>query len=260
MKGFFLGVDIGSLYTKFIVLNTGNEILYQNVTKTLNRNKQEQPNIINNIYSEFDIDFTCATGYGREHFVSADLVKSEISCSSIGLSELYTEEKTIIDIGGEDIKVITSSAEGKVIDFFMNTKCASGTGAFITEIAERAGIDLYKMSDLASKSSFTKELNSICTVFAKTEIMKWIFDDVPVMDLARGIYISVVNRISTIRMDKTLPIYMIGGVAAYHNHLKNVMEEKFQVEVIVPDNPQMVTAFGAAIISKKTIETNISKH
>ena len=63
MKGFFLGVDIGSLYTKFIVLNTGNEILYQNVIKTLNRNKEEQTNMINNIYSEFDIDFTCVTGY-----------------------------------------------------------------------------------------------------------------------------------------------------------------------------------------------------
>jgi len=259
MTGFFLGVDIGSLYTKFIVLNTGNEILYQNVIKTLNRNKEEQTNMINNIYSEFDINFTCATGYGRKHFASADLEKSEITCSSVGLSELYPEEKTIIDIGGEDIKGITSSKEGKVIDFFMNTKCASGTGAFITEIAERAGIDLSKMSDLASKSNFRKELNSVCTVFAKTEIMNWIFDEVPIEDLARGIYISVVNRISTIMMEKTLPLYIIGGVAEYHKYIINVMEEKFQVGVIVPNNPQLITAFGAAIISKKTAETNIAK-
>ena len=216
MPGFFLGVDIGSLYTKFVVLNTSNEIMYQVVIRTMNRNKLEQINTVNKIFSEFDIDYTCATGYGRKYFDKADLVKTEINCASVGLSELYAEKKTIIDIGGEDIKVITSSGEGKVIDFYLNTKCASGTGAYITEIAERAEIDPAEMSKLASKSVFGKKLNSYCTVFAKTEIMKWIFDEVPVEDLAKGIYISVVTRIAAIRMDKTLPVYLIGGVAAHH--------------------------------------------
>ena len=88
----------------------------------------------------------------------------------------------------------------------MNTKCAAGTGTFITEIAERAEIDLSKMSKLAATSDFQKELNSFCTVFAKTEIMKWIFEEVPIKDLARGIYISIVNRIAKIRITKTWSI------------------------------------------------------
>jgi len=260
MPGYYLGVDIGSLYTKFVVINASNEVLYQTVIRTMNRNKLEQINTIDKIYSEFDIDFTCATGYGRKYFIKADLVKTEINCASVGLSELYPEKKTIVDIGGEDIKVITSSSEGKVIDFYLNTKCASGTGAYITEIAERAEIDPAKMSELASKSVFGKELNSYCTVFAKTEIMKWIFDEVPVEDLARGIYTSVVTRITTIRMDKTLPIYLIGGVAAHHRYLKIVMAEKLQVDVIVPDNPQMITAFGAAIMANKSAGSNTPTH
>ncbi len=94
----------------------------------------------------------CATGYGRKHFERAKITKTEIYCASIGVNELCSEEKTIIDIGGEDIKVIKSNDEGKVEDFYMNTKCAAGTGTFITEIAERAELDLSEMSELASQS------------------------------------------------------------------------------------------------------------
>lgn len=133
----------------------------------------------------------------------------------------------------------------------MNTKCAAGTGTFITEIADRAEIDVTKLSDLAAKSNFAKELNSFCTVFAKTEIMKWLFDDVPIEDVAKGIYISIVNRVAKIRMDKELPIYLIGGVSQFHPYLRNVMEEKFNSKVIVPENPQIISAFGAALLSKK---------
>jgi len=109
----------------------------------------------------------------------------------------------------------------------------------------------YEMSEPASKSNFIKELNSFCTVFAKTEIMKWLLEDVPVEDIAKGIYISIVNRITKIRMDKDLPIYLIGGVAEYHPYLKNVMEEKFNTRVIVPDNPQLITVFEAAVLAKR---------
>ena len=114
------------------------------------------------------------------------------------------------------------------------------------------------MSEMASRSNFAKELNSFCTVFAKTEIMKWLFEDVPVEDVAKGIYISIVNRIAKIRMDKNLPIYLIGGVSRYHPYLKSVMEEKFNSKVTVPENPQIIIAFGAAILAKKFNEKLIN--
>jgi len=244
---YYLGVDIGSSFTKFIVIDKDENIVFSKVTKTLNRDKTVLQNILKDIDEKFNIVNVCATGYGRKHFQRANITKTEIYCSSVGVNSLYPEEKTIIDIGGEDIKVIKSSNKGKVEDFYMNTKCAAGTGTFITEIAERAELDLSKMSELASKSIMNRELNSFCTVFAKTEIMKWIFDEVSEEDLARGIYISIVNRITKLKMDKSVPIYLIGGVAEFHPFLKNIMEEMFQKEIIVPNNPQMINAFGAAV-------------
>ncbi|MBC8266673.1 MAG: ATPase [Flavobacteriales bacterium] len=247
---YFLGVDIGSSFTKLIVIDKEDNIVFSQLTKTLNRDKEVLQNILKDIDNQFDLENICATGYGRKHFKKANITKTEIHCSSIGLNALFPEEKTIIDIGGEDIKVIKSSDKGKVEDFYMNTKCAAGTGTFITEIAERAELDLSKMSELAAQSEMNKELNSFCTVFAKTEIMKWIFDEMPEKDLARGIYISIVNRIAKLKMDSSVPIYLIGGVAEFHPFLTNIMEEMFKKEIIVPNNPQMTNAFGAAIAAK----------
>jgi len=251
MSKHYLGVDIGSSFTKFSVIDSNEKLLYSKVLKTLSRNKQERKEVQDYTSDNFDISFTCSTGYGREHFKDADITKTEIYSASAGVSALFKEEKTIVDIGGEDVKVIRSGEDGKVLDFYMNTKCAAGTGTFITEIAERAEIDISSMSELASKSNFNNELNSFCTVFAKTEIMKWLFNDVPVEDVAKGIYISIVNRISKIRMDRSLPIYLIGGVAEFHPYLKNVMEKKFDCQVCVPEKPQLISAFGAAVLAKK---------
>ncbi len=257
MSKYYQGIDIGSSYTKLTVIDETNRICYQDIVKTMNRDKQELANILTKIKSDYNIVSICATGYGREHFKDAHINKTEIYCASVGVSTLFPEAKSIIDIGGEDIKVIKTGGDGKVDDFYMNTKCAAGTGTFLIEIAERAELPLARLSELASKSNFDKELNSFCTVFAKTEIMKWIFDEVPEQDLARGIYISIVNRIAKIRMDKTLPIFLIGGVIQYHPFLKTIVEEKFQQRVVVPENPQMINSFGAAILAKKHAESEI---
>jgi len=251
----YLGIDIGSSYTKITVINSRCAIEKQLILKTLNRDKNKLSNELDKIRNEFKIEAICSTGYGREHFKSANLHKTEIYCASMGVSELYPEKKNIIDIGGEDIKVIKSSNLGKVEDFYMNTKCAAGTGTFITEIAERAEIDLSKMSQLAASSNYDKELNSFCTVFAKTEIMQWIFDEVPVGDLARGIYLSIVNRIAKIRLDRELPIYLCCGVIAYHPYLKEILAQKFNQNVIVTPNPQLINSYGAALAAKKYKET-----
>lgn len=247
----FLGVDIGSSYTKLTLLNEAGEVLYRHVIKTLNRDKNAMRNELDRLQGLYPDCHICATGYGREHFQSAEIRKTEIYCASAGVSSLYPENKTIIDIGGEDIKVIRSAANGKVEDFYMNSKCAAGTGTFIVEIAERAEIPLEDMSRLATGSTFDKELNSFCTVFAKTEIMQWIFDEVPLQDLARGIYLSIVNRVAKLKIDKSLPLYLIGGVISFHPILKEIIETKFRQAVIVPQEPQLINSLGAALLVRK---------
>ena len=253
----YLGIDIGSSYTKMTVVDDNFIPVFRNIQKTLNRDKKLLQTILDKIYSDFKITSVCATGYGREHFNREHFNKTEIHCASVGVSQLFAELKNIIDIGGEDIKVIRSAKDGRVEDFYMNTKCAAGTGTFITEIAERAEIDLALMSTLAAKSNFGKEINSFCTVFAKTEIMKWIFDEVAVEDIARAIYISIANRIEKIRMDKDLPIYLIGGVIEYHPYLKTIIEEKFKQKVVVPEFPHLINSFGAAVMAKKSSEKTV---
>lgn len=248
---FYLGIDLGSVYTKFSVIDDNNTVVMQSLIKTLNRDRIALKHVLQTIHSDFDINYSCATGYGRKHFPDAEIIKTEINCAAVGGANSHKGAKTIIDIGGEDIKVIRCDEKGNVENFYLNDKCAAGTGSFITEISERAEVEISEMSDLASKSNFKKEINSFCTVFAKTEIMGWLFDGVAKEDIARGIYISIANRVSKLRVDLSVPVYLVGGVAAYHPFLKNLLEEKFQQEVKIIEKPIYVVSFGAALIAKK---------
>lgn len=245
----FLGIDIGSSYTKFVVTDENLKIVFQNIIKTLSRNKNEENKTFEIIKNQYPISSICSTGYGRNYYSDANIKKTELYCAAKGSSTIYPFDKTIIDIGGEDIKTIKCSAEGKILDFYMNTKCAAGTGAFITEVAERAEIDISTMSQLASKSKINKELNSFCTVFAKTEIMQWIFENNSSEDIAKGIYISVINRIIKLPFDKSLPVILIGGVAEYHSYLRSILSVSLNQEVLVPNNPQYINAYGASLFA-----------
>lgn len=246
----YLGIDLGSSYTKFTLIDEEKNVIYRHLLKTLNRDKIAAKHIIQTLHEEFPIKYSCATGYGRKHFPDAEMVKTEINCAAVGVNEFLNGKKNILDIGGEDIKLIHCDSEGKVENFYLNDKCAAGTGAFLVEIAERAGIDVLEMSRLAEQSDYQQELNSFCTVFAKTEIMKWVFDGIPVENLAKGIYLSIINRIAKMKIDPSVPVVMIGGVIAIHPYLKNMLEEKFGQPVMVLDNSQYTVSLGAALIAR----------
>lgn len=250
----FLGIDLGSAFTKFTVIDEDKNVVFRYTLKTLNRDKIASKHIITAIREEFPIKFSCATGYGRKNFPDADIAKTEINCAAAGANEFISGAKNILDIGGEDIKIIHCDNEGKVENFYLNDKCAAGTGAFLTEIAERAGIDVKEMSRLAEQSEYKQELNSFCTVFAKTEIMKWIFDGEPIENLAKGIYLSIGNRVAKMRINTSAPIVIIGGVIAHHPYLKKLLEERFKQKVVVLAEPQHVVSFGSALIAKDNFQ------
>jgi len=247
----FLGIDLGSAYIKLTVIDGDDNVLYHHTLKTLNRDKVAIKHVMEAINSEYAVSNSCATGYGRNHFPDAEMVKTEINCAAAGVSNLYPGAKNIIDIGGEDIKIIRCNGYDNVDSFYLNDKCAAGTGSFITEIAERADIKVSEMSDLASKSKYKTELNSFCTVFAKTEIMKWLYDGVSLEDMARGIYLSLANKVARLNIDTSIPSYIIGGVIAHHYYLKTLLEERLLKQVFIVDNPQHVVSHGAALIAKQ---------
>jgi 2-dehydropantoate 2-reductase len=248
----FLGVDLGSAFCKFCVTDTAGNTLFRYFLPTLVNDKQAFRNVMQTISSNFNIRYSCATGYGRKHFTETDMVKTEINCAAAGVSENFSGEKNIIDIGGEDIKIIRCDAENNVLNFYMNDKCAAGTGSFLSEIAERAKINISEMSSLASLSNYDKELNSFCTVFAKTEIMNWIFDGMSVEDISRGIYLSIANKVAKMRLDPGIPTYMIGGVIAHHPYLKNILSEKFNKDIDITEAPQYIVSYGASVVARNT--------
>ncbi len=247
----FLGIDLGSAYTKFTVIDGKGNPVFRYLLQTLNKDRQAMKAVIQAIHGVFNIKYSCATGYGRKHFTETDIVKTEINCGAAGVSEYFSGAKNIIDIGGEDIKVLQCNNENHVVNFYMNDKCAAGTGAFLSEIAERAGINDADMSSLAAHSAYEKELNSFCAVFAKTEIMNWVFDGMPAPDIARGIYISIANKVAKMKMVPGIPIYMIGGVIAYHPYLSNLLADKFGKEIKTVEHPQYIVSYGAANIAKQ---------
>lgn len=246
-QNYFLGIDLGSAYSKFSVIDDNKKIVFQTALKTLNRDKISIRHIIASLKGEYPISRICATGYGRKHLSDADIIKTELNCAALGVSFYFPGAKNIIDIGGEDIKIIKCNADNNIENFYLNDKCASGTGSFITEVAERADIPIQDMTDLAMKSTYTKELNSFCTVFAKTEIMSWLFEGLPVEDIAKGIYHSIVNRVVKLRIDPLLPVYIIGGVIEYHSCLKKLLQEHYKKEVDIVGKPQFIVSFGAAL-------------
>lgn len=250
----FLGVDLGSAYIKFTIIDSNQNIVFRHLLQTLNKNRLAHKQVMQAVQSDFDIKYSCATGYGRKHFVESDIIKTEINCAAAGATKYIPGQKNIIDIGGEDIKVIRCDENGNVSKFYMNDKCAAGTGSFLSEISERAEIQVGEMSYLAEKSDYDKELNSFCTVFAKTEIMKWIFDGTPIEDISRGIYLSVANKVAKMRLDPDIPTVMIGGVIAKHPYLKVLLEEKFNMNILSVEEPQHVVSMGAALIAKRYYE------
>jgi (R)-2-hydroxyacyl-CoA dehydratese activating ATPase len=258
-SNYFLGVDLGSAYSKFSVIDEKGNQIFMYSLPTLNNDKQAQKNVMHTIVSSFNIKYSCATGYGRKQFKQTDIIKTEINCAATGVSHFHSGDKNIIDMGGEDIKIIKCDNENRISSFYMNDKCAAGTGSFISEIAERANINISEMSTLASLSSSDKELNSFCAVFAKTEIMNWIFDGLSPQDVARGIYISIANKVSKMRLETGIPTYMIGGVIAHHPYLKVLLNEKLNKDIQIIENSQYVVSYGAAIIALQQSNKNQSK-
>jgi predicted CoA-substrate-specific enzyme activase len=191
-----------------------------------------------------------STGYGRHNVSFAALAKTEIACHARGAYFYCPKELNVIDIGGQDNKVIRLNAQGRTIDFKMNRKCAAGTGTFIEEIAIKTAIPLDKLDELARKSTKKVKIGSYCTVFASTEILSLIRSGVQAEDLARGVFESVVTRVmEMIPLADT--ILLCGGVVAWFPIVADIFREQVKSEVIVPPYPQLTGALGAALFARE---------
>lgn len=192
-----------------------------------------------------------ATGYGRNAIEFADTTITEITCHAAGVYHLAPEARTIVEIGGQDSKLIVLGREGKVRDFSMNDRCAAGSGRFLEVVAARLGVELGALGELSRDSRSPALISSMCVVFAETEIIGLLAEGKATADIAAGVQKAIASRVVALagRMAES-PVYFTGGVALQHGMVR-ALGEAFGREVQVCPQPQFTGALGAAILAAK---------
>ncbi len=248
----FCGVDVGASTTKVVLLDTEKEVRARVVMPSGVDYEATAKECLARAVSEAsdagEVARTISTGYGRYNVPFADTSLTEIHCHGLGCYHHIRRSISIVDIGGQDNKVIQLDDSGRRLDFKMNRKCAAGTGAFIEEIALRLNLKLEEMDPLARSASEAVKLSSFCTVFAKTEILAHLRKGASVGAIVRGAFMSVIDRV--VEMDPLRgDVVLTGGVVAYNPTIAEILSQKIGRSVEVPPHPQFTGALGAALVA-----------
>jgi len=254
-RSIFAGVDVGASRTKVAVLDAEKKLVGWAVSKSGTDFAASAAGCLQSALkmanaAEKDMVKVISTGYGRRNVLIAGENRTEISCHARGCYYYFPVAATIIDIGGQDNKIIKIDKEGRRINFKMNRKCAAGTGAFLEEMSLRLDIPLEKMNGLAVQSTDMVILGSYCTVFSGTEVLERIREGRKLPDIVKGLFLSVIKRI--LEMDSfTEKVVMTGGVVAHNPYLVEMVERMIGRKVLVPEYPQLTGALGAALFAQE---------
>jgi len=251
----YIGVDVGASRTKVAILDAEARLTGYCVRKSGTDFTQtanlclEAALEMGGVYRD-RIRYCISTGYGRKNVDFSNDTKTEISCHARGCYHYFPMAMTIIDIGGQDNKVIKLDDQGRRISFKMNRKCAAGTGAFLEEMSARLDIPLEELDGLARQSTEMVELGSYCTVFSGTEVLEKIRQGKKVPDIVKGLFFSVIKRV--LEMDSlTDRVAMTGGVVEHNPYLVEMVREMTFRDILVPEHPQLTGAVGAALFARE---------
>ncbi len=241
-----IGIDLGSRTIKVVAFRQG-----QIVDQQLEESGFDPYAQAMTMIGKYAAENIVATGYGRhlarEHF--AQKVITEIKAHAIGARHLFPDCRTVVDIGGQDSKVISLDDRGRVSNFLMNDKCAAGTGRFLEIMAASLGFRLDEFGPAALESESEIGINSMCTVFAESEVISLKNRGVPVRDIARAVHLSVVSRISGM-LDRAAfvgPVVFSGGVARNPCIVQLLRQRLAPVRVEASVTPDIIGALGAAL-------------
>lgn len=248
------GVDIGARSIE-VVLFDGAQIVETAIADTGSRPADTAAGIFAGVLDSAEVDRedvsrVLATGYGRNYFKLADKVASEILCHARGVSFLFPSARTVIDIGGQDSKLIEMDENGRTTDFVMNDRCAAGTGRFIELTGQIVGVPLDRMCAAVRDHRTSVEISSMCAVFAESEIVGLLQSGVAVPSILNGVFRAVARRtISMAGRSKLLPQVVFTGGVAKNEGVVKAMRDEMGAEILVPDEPRITGALGAAIIA-----------
>ncbi len=246
-----IGIDIGSTAAKVSVFDE--EGLNKNFTMPTGWSSIETSKIIEDRLGESGIDIgkskIVATGYGRISVPYAHKTITEITCHGKGAYYLLGRDCTVIDIGGQDTKIISIEG-GRVSNFTMNDKCAAGTGRFLDLMANSLGVSVDDLAQMALKGNDIS-ITSMCTVFAESEVISLIGKGTPREDIARGIVNSILGRVSTMlhKHGKSNTVYLTGGLCEVSSFIQ-LLSEKIDQEVLTSKEARYAGSIGAALLAK----------
>lgn len=250
------GVDIGSTTAKTVILDEQGHILTYNVVEQGIVNEASAENSFRQALDRTGLtieklEYVITTGYGRNLVKFGNENITEISCHARGAYFLSPQVRTIIDIGGQDSKTIAINEAGKIVSFGINDKCAAGTGRFLEVMSRALGVRLDSMGTFSLQSKNPARVASMCTVFAETEIVSLSAQGHDKIDIIAGLHEAVSRRIVNLARSTTSikPRIMVTGGVAKNKGVVKALERLLDREIIVPEEPQIVGALGAAIIA-----------
>lgn len=248
------GIDIGSIYSKVVVLKD-KQVAASLVKRTGGEIKTVSHRLMNEVLPPLglrieDLEAVVATGYGRISVPFAGKQVTEISCFGRGVADSFPEVRTVIDIGGQDCKGIKINQKGKIIDFVMNDKCAAGTGRFLEVMANALEVNLEDMGPLALQSESPEEIGITCTVFAESQVISLVGEGRRKVDIVAGIHQAIAERIyGLVKMLAIEERIAITGGGAKNIGLVKELGKKLGTELVVPEEPQLIGARGAALFA-----------
>lgn len=257
------GIDVGSTTVKLVCADSAGKIIWRLLEPSRPELESQTKRMISRATQEIidgmpgepgassPVPHTLvATGYGRRLAHEADRAVTEISCHARGCFARLGHGGTLVDIGGQDSKVIRIGEGGRVLDFAMNDKCAAGTGRFLENTARRLEVPLTRLGDRALSAGGEVAISSTCTVFAETEMISLIAQGVALDHILKGLHRSLIKRVSAlIRIVGLAPPLMLSGGVALNPAAPRLLGEEMGQQVIIPEGPQFIGAYGAALLA-----------
>ncbi|MFN4181636.1 MAG: acyl-CoA dehydratase activase [bacterium] len=253
---YYAGIDVGSGRTKLVLISEDNSFLLRKIAKTsvpFSRMVDVFFEEINQEYgiSRDDIAYIATTGLGRYAIPYRQIQITELTSAGRGVISLFPGTRSILDIGAQSTRAIRIDSRGRVLEFKQNDKCAAGSGSFIVKAAKYLEVPLSEVGRLSMQAMDPQPISSICAVLAESEIINLVTRGVKVEDILKGIHDSLADRAIALlrRVSVEEEITFIGGVAVQDGMVAS-LQEKLGVKVNVPDHPEFVVAYGAALLAR----------
>ncbi|UCC44261.1 MAG: CoA activase [Candidatus Zixiibacteriota bacterium] len=248
------GIDMGSKFIKTLVLKDG-MVLGKAIVPTGFEPSASASKCLEQAASEAEVDISSidhitSTGAGRKAASEANTDITDVGAAAKGVAELIPEARTVIDVGAEDGRGIKTEADGKVVDFAVNEKCAAGAGAFAEAMSRALEVTLEEFGNLSLKSDKTIPMNAQCAVFAESEVVSLVHAKTPKEDIARAVHDAIASRVVSMvrRVGINESVALVGGLS--HNPgFVDAINRGLETQVVIPDNPEFVGALGAAIVA-----------